>query len=387
MIDMDKNNLSLFEAASVVAGLGVGGGIMAVPYLASLNGLLVILVVMVVAYFASVLLHLMVAEMTLRDGGNRQLVELFGKYLFKGKAGKALTWIFFACIGLTFFGLLAGYIVGCGEILTKLAGIPLWLSELVTYAVAAGVVFIGLKAIGISEKYAIAGIAVILIILCAGSSGVYNNSLPLHSFASNKALALFGMVMFSFSCFFSIPQAVEGLSWNTRLVPWAVVIGIGINFIFVLLITFMSVMTSTEVTEVAIIGWGQAIGGWALALGSVTAFLAMLTSYWAVSYALAVIVKERLGIQDKISWLIATAPTLVIALSGITGFLGFMRLTGGAIAVMVAIMIVPALRASRKEGPVQQGIFNMGLWGGTAFQILVILAYLLMAVGSLVSIE
>ena len=139
-----KKNLTLFEASSVVAGLGVGGGIMAVPYLASFNGLLPIISIMAASYFLSVILHMMVAEMVIRDGGNQQLVELFGKYLFRGRAGNALTWIFFALIVVTFFSLLAAYIVGCGEILVKLLGLPLWAGEVITYGVAAGVVFFGL---------------------------------------------------------------------------------------------------------------------------------------------------------------------------------------------------------------------------------------------------
>ena len=196
------------------------------------------------------------------------------------------------------------------------------------------------------------------------------------------ALAFYGMLMFSFSCFFSVPQAVEGLSHNRKLVPWAVVIGIGFNFIFALVITVMAVLVSKEVTEVAIIGWGEAIGLWALVLGSLFGLLAMLTSYWGVSYALAVIVQQRVGLGEKSSWLLATLPTLVIAISGLMNFLGFMRTAGGAIAIMVAIMIIPALRICRKEKSDEDPDFNLGIFGATIFQVLVIIAYLGVAVGS-----
>ena len=119
--DEHKKNLTLFEASAMVAGLGVGGGVMAAPYLASLNGIGVVIIIMLAAYVFSVLLHLMVAEMSIRDGKNLQLVELFGKYLFKGKAGPFLTWLFFGLIVIVFYALLSGYIVGSGEILKKLA--------------------------------------------------------------------------------------------------------------------------------------------------------------------------------------------------------------------------------------------------------------------------
>ncbi len=387
-MEQDKGkDLTLFEASSVVAGLGVGGGIMAVPYLAGLNGIFQVLLIMLFAYFISAVLHLMVAETVLRGGGQLQLVELFGKYLFRGRAGPALTWIFFALIVITFFSLLAGYIAGCGEIIHELAGIPDWAGQVITYAVAAGIVFFGLKAIGVSEKYAIIGIAVLLAALSVGSLGKPFRSIPLLHGGTKEALALYGMVMFSFACFFSIPQAVEGLSRKRELIPWSVTLGIGINFAFVLTLTAMAMLVSEEVTKIAIIGWGEAVGKWALALGSLSAFLAMLTSYWAVSYALAVIVKERLSWSYRASWLAATLPTIAIALSGLTDFLGFMRITGGAVAVMVAVMVVPALRASRREGRTGEDVFSMGVLGGTALQAAVILAYLIMAVGSMVPLE
>lgn len=383
----NKKRLTLFEASSIVAGLGVGGGIMAVPYLASLNGIIPVISIMLLAYFISVLIHLMVTEVVMRDGGENQLVEIFGKYLFRGRGGVFFTWFFFVLIVINFFTLLAGYIVGSGDILVNLMGIPLWTGELMIYIIAAGVVFFRLKALGISEKYAIIGIALLLIVLSIGSLGRSYSTIPVFSGRVKEALALYGMLMFSFACFFSIPQAAEGLSWNKKIVPWSVAIGIGINFIFILTLTLMAILVSKEVTEVAIIGWGKAIGTWALILGSVFVLLAILTSYWSVSYALAIVLEERLGWRYRTSWLFATLPTLLLALTGITGFLGFLRIAGGAIAVFVAILVVPTLRSSRKHGGVKEQVFTMGFWGNTCFQWVAIIAYILMAVGSVVSLD
>ncbi|MFA5079312.1 MAG: aromatic amino acid transport family protein, partial [Dehalococcoidia bacterium] len=147
--------LTLFEAAAVVAGLGFGGGVMAVPYLASLNGIMELIITALVAYAFSLLLHLMVVEVVLREDKPQQLVELFGKYVFKQTWwGKALTWIIFALVLVTFYALLAGYIVGCAELLHNLfPALPLWAGEVITYIIAAGIVLAGLKAVGVSEKW------------------------------------------------------------------------------------------------------------------------------------------------------------------------------------------------------------------------------------------
>jgi len=384
-----RKKLTLLEASSVVAGLGIGGGVMATPYLASLNGIVPIICIVLLAYLISVLFHLMIAEMVIRDGADLQLVELFAKYLFHGRAGALFTWIFFSSIVIGFYSLLAGYIVGCGEVMVKLftptdLGMPLWAGEILTYLVAAGVIFFGVKGLGVGEKYAVVGILIILVVLAAGSFGRPFKTVPLFTTGYKQALALYGIAMFSFAVFFSIPQAVEGLSWNKKMVPWAITIGLGITLLCVLVITSMAILVSKHVTEVALIGWGEAVGNWHLALGSAFGFLAMLTSYWSVSYALAVIVKERVNWGDRASWLVATMPTVLLAVTGVTGFLGFMRIVGGSMAVLVAVLIIPAYRISRRQGLEQEHGFSLGFWGNSFFQLVVLIAYLVMAIGSMV---
>ena len=378
--------LSLFEAASVVAGLGFGGGVMAVPYLASLNGVVEIIVTSVIAYAVSILLALMVVEVVMNEEKPQQLVEMFGKYIFKKTWwGVALTWIIFVMVLLTFYALLAGYIVGCAELLRNLfPALPLWAGEVITYIVAAGIVFIGLKAVGVSEKWSIISIALVLLVLSVISFGHPFNALPLWTGDSIKILALYGMIMFCLTCLFSVPQAAEGLSWNKNLVPGAVVLGITINFVFTLVISVMASLVSKPVTEVAIIGWGNAVGTWALILGSIFAFLGLLTSYWSIAYALAVVIVERLNWNYRLSWVAATLPSIVIALAGLAGFLTYMRYAGGAMAVLMALMVPYAMLESRKAKANVVPQFTLGKWGNLFMCIIVFIAYVLMAVGSVI---
>lgn len=379
--------LTLLEASCVVTGLGVGGGVMAVPYLASLNGLATILALMAAAYGLSVLLHLMIVELVLREGHQHQLVELFAKFVFVGRFGPALMWLFFTLLVLAFFFCLAGYIVGCAEILVTLLPLSLRACTVLVYAIAAGVVFFGLKAVGVLEKWSVLGIALLLVLLSFASLGRPMHPIPMLTGDTKVALALFGMLMFCFSGFWSVPQAVEGLAHTKRKIPWAVVIGIGINLLFTLTITLMAILFSDRVTPVAITGWTSGLAGWAAVLGSLSILLALLTSYWATSYALAVIVSERLGRSYPISWLIATLPTLVLAVSGMMGFLGFMRITGGAIAVFVAILVIPALRKTRQQTADRTIAFSLGRWGGAVLQWIVVIGYLFMAVGSMIPLK
>jgi len=382
-----KKRLSFFEAAAIVAGYGIGGGIMAVPYLASLSGILPFLGVLIASYLFSLLIHLMVAEMVMRDSGTSQLVELFGKYLFRGKGGVAFTWFFFALILFAFLATLAAYIAGGGEILRDILGLPLRAGQILTYAVAASVVFFGLKAVGLSEKYAVGAIILIVGALVGGSLHLPFRVQAFTGGGMNEILALYGMVMFSFSALFSVPQAVEGLSWNAKKVPAAVAAGMGVTGLVISLITVAAMGFSQEVTKVAIIGWGRAIGPWAFVFGGLFVLLAMLTSYWAISLALADILKQRLKWGERVSWLAATLPTFLIVILGVSDFLGFMRLAGGAIALLVAILVVPVLNGARRHGDVRNPEWSLRFFGTAFFQLLVILAFLVMAVGSMVSVK
>lgn len=382
-----QKKLTLLEASCIITGYGVGGGILAVPYLASLNGAVAVIVVMAAAYLFSLLMHLMIAELCSGEGESVQVVEVFRKYVFKGRFENLWVWLFFALLVLIFLFSQAAYIVGAGEILTDLLGWPLWASQLAFYLIAAGVVAFGLKVLGISEKYAVAGLAVILVLLAVGSFSAPFKALTLFAPPGNVTLALFGMTMFCFSAPFAVPQAVEGLSWNKKLIPKAVLLGMGINLVFIATFIFFTLSVSAEVTEVATIGWTTAIGGWARIVGSIFMALAILTTYWSASYALVVIIKERTGWSERLSWLAATLPTLLLAMAGLGSFLELMRDAAGGVALCVVIMLIPAFRGSRRhKAALKIDSWNMGFWGSPVFQAIVIITYLLTAVGSFVPI-
>ncbi|MBN2050517.1 MAG: hypothetical protein JW760_08750 [Spirochaetales bacterium] len=379
-----SKQLTLFEAAGIVAGYGIGGGVMAVPFLAARTGIFPAIGIILVCYAASALLHLMIAEMSSASEG-KQILEIMTNYLFRGRLGGVLTWVFFALILFAFLASLGAYIAGAGEILTELTGLHPLLCQLLFYLIAAGIVAFGLKVLGVSEKIAIIMIALVFAVLAVASFKAGLHPFPPAGGGFTETLALFGMVMFCFAAFFSVPQAAEGLAWNRKLTGRAVLLGIGINLVFILVVTLLTLSVSEEVTRVAIIGWASAIGAWAGILGSVIVFLAMLTSYWSISYALATILKERLKWKHLVCWLAATVPTLLFVMSGMTDFLGFMRLAGGAIAIIVALLVVPTFRKFR-AAVLPGEHWSMGPWGATAFQVIVIIAYILMAAGSFVEI-
>jgi len=381
-MDDKQKKLTFIEAAAIITGYGVGGGVMTVPYLTSKTGLPMMLLLLLVGLFVSLLMHLMVAEVVLRDGQNSQMVELFQKFILKKKPA-IFSWVLFLLIAFAFLVSLSAYIAGGGKILSGFFGIPLLWGQLIFYIISAAVVFFGLKVLGLSEKYAVLVILLIVGVLAAGAAMV-PFSLSMGTVGTYKDyLALFGMIMFSFFAIFSVPQIAQGLSWNKKLIPKAIILGVVINALVTLSIVVLTLGVSTTVDEVAIISLGKALGGWASIVGSVFVLFAMLTSYWAVSFALAVVVEERLKTSQRLSWLSATLPSFVLVLLSTQGFLDYMTMASGAIALLVAFMVVPLLNSSQRNGAVTDPEWHLGVFGSRFFQLLVIVGFMAMAVGAI----
>jgi amino acid permease len=376
-----KNKLTVWEAACIVTGYGIGGGVMAMPYLASRNGIVISLVILAISYLFSLLMHMMVADLSLRAGGG-QVVAIYEKFLFTGKYKKPLTVIFFCMIALVMLSTLSTYITGGGEIIAAYLGIHFLFGRLLFYIAAASVVLFGLKAVGISEKIAVFLIFVLLAVLAAASFFHIRNPLPVKHGGWNEVLAYFGMAMFSFVAFFSVPQTVEGLGGDVKKIRKAIVIGFINVFAMIFVITACALLSSVEITPLAMLGWSEGIGIWAQIVGSAFTLLAMVTTYWSISLALADIIKAQTKTGTRTAWILATLPTLLLTLLGQGGFIEFMRIAGGLNAILIAVLIIPTFRGADREGPTRL----LGKFASLPAQVLVVLSYIAMAVGSVVVI-
>jgi len=384
---MQDHPLTRWEAYSLMVGAGVGAGIMAVPFLAQHIGLVGLALILPVAWAASSLIHLMLAEVLFRTGRDLQIVELMHLYLLRGRIGRWILWTIFAFLSIAFLANLAAYVSGAGGIVANLTGINQHFAEILVYMISAGVVFFGLKAVGVAERFG----ALMLIGLLA-AIGIGAIPLPFHaplslSGSANQWLALYGMVMYALWTFYSVPQVVKGLGPDHRGVVKAILLGLGINGLLTAVVALIALGISTEVTEVAIIGISERIGPWTGLIGSLFIVSALVTSYWSVSLALADIIQERIGISSKAAWLVATLPSLLILWIGAWQFLEWLRLAAGATALVVALMTIPMYRQAQRSGPVRNPVWKLGRWGSPAMLVLVLLSLILMAVGSLVSIQ
>ena len=113
--------------------------------------------------------------------------------------------------------------------------------------------------------------------------------------------------------------------------------------------------------------------------------VALLTTYWAVSLALADVIAERTGVGFRLAWLAATLPSLLLLYVGAMGFLEWVRLAAGLTAIVIALVTIPMYVNARRDGPVRDPDWSLGRWGSRPMLALALLATLLMAAGSLLA--
>ena len=216
--DDGRRRFRLFEATSLMVGAGVGAGIMAVPFLAAKVGLVGLALILPVAWAASALVHLMLAEVLFRTGRDLQVVELMRLYVFRGRTGRPLLWAVFALLSLAFLANLAAYVAGAGEIVADLAGdrpAPRRARRCTSSRRASSSSACGRSASpsgsARSRSWASSRRS-----SWAGASASRSTP-PLGPMGrAPEWLALYGMVMYAYWTFYSVPQVVAGMGGDHR---------------------------------------------------------------------------------------------------------------------------------------------------------------------------
>ena len=376
-------SLTFWEGAGIIVGHGVGSGVLAVPYLASRNSWQSFVLIIVVAYLVNLILHYMIAELSLNNGGG-QFITIFENELFKGKIGKYLSWGAFAIMGFSVLVNIAGFISGGGAVFSSWFGLPVWASQLLYFIICSLVVYSGMKAVGVFEKISVFSMLGVVFILFFSVMRGEKEALPSHFVAPSNILALYGMVAFALSAVMSVPKVVKGFDGNPRKIKASIAAGTLINVLLIVVITFMTLVGSgSSITQDgALVDLSRKLGGWVGIIGYIFSLLALSTSFWANSLNLRDIVSEKTGLSRKKSWIAATMPCLILALLGLEGFVGFTRISG-VIQVITGIGVIFAYHLSRKRIG-KSPIFSF--FGTLPFQILVVVGSFASTIGSLIKV-
>ncbi|MDR2110947.1 MAG: amino acid permease [Spirochaetaceae bacterium] len=382
--------LTFWEAALIIVGANIGSGILGLAYSSRLAGWPILMLWLVIAGFFTTASMLYVAETTLRTKVPLQLPGLAERYV-----GKLGAWLIFISVAANSIGCMIAYTNGSGRILGELLGVPTPVGSLIFSIPAVIVVWFGLKATGVAEKIISTGMMVLVGVIIIASF-VSGNAKASNVIYSNwtYAVPVFNVAIFCFIAQYAVPELARGLSHDPKKLPLSIAVGMGITLILLALVPLavLSLTGKDEVTQVATLAWGRALGQWAFFIANAFALCAMMTSYWAVGGSFLTNIVDKFKFKSEsdirtrlICIIVVAIPPFILAYSGLVGFVDAIYLAGTFGGVIMSILPVMMLNAARKNGDLEPQWKN-GLIAGKGVQWLMIILFCGAAVYAIISL-
>ncbi len=350
--------LTFWEAALIIVGANIGSGILGLAYSIRKAGWPILLLWLIIAGICTTISMLYVAETTLRTKKPMQLPGLAERYV--GKVGAVLV---FTSVCANSIGCMIAYTNGSGNILSQLLGVSRPVGSLLFTIPAVLVVWFGLKATGVAEKFISSGMIVLLALIIGFSflSGKADISRAIYT-NWTYAVPVFNVAIFCYIAQYAVPELARGLRHDPISLPKAVVIGMTITGILLALVPLavISLTGAENVTEVATLAWGQALGSWALYAANLFAICAMMSSYWAVGGSMLTNIVDMFKFKNEhdtktrmIAIVCVGLPPFILAYSGLIGFVDAIYLAGTFGGVIMSILPAMMINSARKNGDIE----------------------------------
>ena len=376
--------LTLYEAVAIIVGSNVGSGILGLAYSSRLAGWPILVLWLAVAGLFTTFSMLYVAESALRTKKPLQLPGLAEKYV--GKVGSVLIFI---SVCANSIGCMVAYTTGSGNILCTLLGLPNWAGSLLFTVPCVLVVWFGLKATGLWEKFMSTGMVVLLgiIVIASFLSGKADVSRAVYA-NWTYAVPLLSSAIFCYIAQYAVPELARGMRHTPKKLPVAIILGMFITGVLLAVVPLavLSLTGAEEVTQVATLAWGQALGTWALYTANIFALCAMMTSYWAVGGSMLTNIVDMFKLKDEKDTktrLIAIActvlPPFILAYAGLVSFVDAIGWAGTFGGVIMSIVPVLMLNNARKKGDIEPE-WKCGWYAHPAVQGMIIVIFSLAAI-------
>lgn len=376
--------LTLYEAVAIIVGANVGSGILGLAYSSRLAGWPILVLWLAVAGLFTTFSMLYVAESALRTKKPLQLPGHAEKYV--GKVGSVLIFI---SVCANSIGCMVAYTTGSGNILCTLLGLPNWAGSLLFTVPCVLVVWFGLKATGLWEKFMSTGMVVLLgiIVIASFLSGKADVSRAVYA-NWTYAVPLLSSAIFCYIAQYAVPELARGMRHTPKKLPVAIILGMFITGVLLAVVPLavLSLTGAEEVTQVATLAWGQALGTWALYTANIFALCAMMTSYWAVGGSMLTNIVDMFKLKDEKDTktrLIAIActvlPPFILAYAGLVSFVDAIGWAGTFGGVIMSIVPVLMLNNARKKGDIEPE-WKCGWYAHPAVQGMIIVIFSLAAI-------
>ncbi|WP_105663514.1 aromatic amino acid transport family protein [Cronobacter dublinensis] len=350
-------SLSFLEGVAMIVGTNIGAGVLSIAYASSKAGFMPLLLWLALVGVLTTITMLYVAEATLRTRAHLQLSGLAGRYV-----GRIGAWLMFASVCVNSVGALTAYMTGSGKLLSSLIGVSPAIGSLIFFIPAAGILWLGLKAIGRGEKFISIGMVVMIAVLVIAT--LLHESTQMRWLLDGDwryMVPVFNVTAFCFAAQYIVPEMARGFADKPEKLPKAIIVGMIITFTLLALVPLSVIALSglNNISEVATISWGRALGEWAFFSANIFALCAMLTSYWGLggSFLTNIFDKFRLGDDaqpfKRLGVLAVVAlPPFALAYSGMVSFVNALYFAGVFSGVILSIMPILILRGARRKGEI-----------------------------------
>lgn len=347
------------ETIGYIVGTNIGAGVLGLAFAARKAGFVPMLISLLITYIVCTISMLYVAEVCLRTKGNRQLSGLTEKYL-----GKIGSWVVFLGIAGSCYGALIAYIAGSGDILYAFFGdygLSRQMGGLLFLIPALLPMYIGFKALGVSQKIISTGMTAVIAMLIIAT--IFHSDTTVENLLQADwafIVPIFNVAVFILAAQFLVPEIVRGNMYQPKKIPMLIIVGMGIVLLIVVIIpasVIALVGIDNIVDEVATLTWGGKLGPWAFYASSIFAFLALLTSYWGMGGALFSNIFDHLKLGSEtnktrriLALALVTLPPLLLAFFDQAGFVNALYFAGTVDGFVMGLIPIFLLHQARKHG-------------------------------------
>lgn len=361
-------------AISTIIGTVIGAGILGIPYVTMKAGFLIGTVHLILLGIIVCLVSLYLSEIVLRTKSDHQLTGYASKYL--GKKGK---WIMIIAMTFDVYISLLAYLIGEGNSLSVLfAGTEAYALHfgIAFWVILSFMTYFGLKALRDGELIGVSliGIMIIGIIVFLWNSINIQN---LSQINLNFAMLPFGLILFAYLGFMTIPEASKLIKDEKaklkRAIIYSYIITFIIYFLFALVVVGAKGISTPQIATLA-------LGKIFIILGMLT----MFTSYLALSIVLIDMYRFDFYMHKMKSWILTSlGPLILFILLTIIKKAEFVlvltiggAISGGLTAILILLMVKKAkLNGTRKpeytipHHPILTAILIIIFTIGIAFEI------------------
>jgi amino acid permease len=294
---------------------------------------------------STVILNLMLAELTLRTKKDHQMPGYSSTYL-----GKNIGTITFVIDVISGYATQLAYIIGLGQVLFALLGGSPLLWSLLTFFCVGILVYNGLETIKLFELVLTICIFVIVFIL-AMTLAPHISVLNFDYVNINHVGLPYGVIMFALAGHTAIPSIRRLLVGKEKEFPRVILIAYAL--VFIVYATFMYAVlgvTGQETTEVATIALGKHVGPIMVVLGNLLAVFTISTCYLTNGISMRRIFQFDYKKSRIQSTALSITPALLLFLFGVRSFIVILGLVGGIILGLQSIFVVLCFWQARKKG-------------------------------------